>query len=283
MSDTTVILDSNEASEEGSNEVLEKAAEGPIFIVGNGRSGTSVMLSTVRKTLSWKYHGEGHLYPLLRELSLASNKYFDSPRIKNLSKSDAHLIHHIKRPAVNRRLAKLVRELFLEIYGTTEFVDKTPGPASILSLPILQAAFPKMKIIHMKRRGIEVVRSAVKKFNKTDFETHCNIWKRALANWDIVEPRLIVPHITIDQNTLATEAEVTVERLKEFLDLNPKQAQAMLGFFQNDRPQSSGNLNKGGISLETSGWSDEEIEIYRRVGNKMMARHGWSEDEKYFA
>ena len=241
------------------------------------------MLATVRKTLNLKYYGEGHLYPLLGDLSRATEKYFNSARIKNLSKSDAHMIHHVKHSDVDERLAKMVRNIFFDVYGTTEFVDKTPGPMPILSLPMLEAAFPTMKVIHMKRRGIEVVRSALKKFNETDFETHCVIWEQALANWEKIEPRLKVPHITIDQHTLATEPETSVKQLEDFLELTSEQAQTMLGFFQNDRPQSSGSLNKGGVSLESSGWSEEEIEIYRRVGAKMMARHGWSEDESYFA
>ena len=256
--------------------------KGPFFIVGNGRSGTSVMLATVRKTLNLKYYGEGHLYPLLGDLSRATEKYFNSARIKNLSKSEAHMIHHVKHSDVDERLAKMVRNIFFDVYGTTEFVDKTPGPMPILSLPLLEAAFPTMKIIHMKRRGIEVIRSSLKKYENTDFETHCKIWRRSLVNWDKVEPDLNVPHITIDQHALANDTEACVRKLETFLGLTDQQAKNMLEFFQNDRPQSSGNLNTGDVSLETAGWTQEQMDIFRRIGNKIMIQHGWSETEDYY-
>ena len=257
--------------------------EGPVFVVGNGRSGTSVMLSTVRKTLEWTYHSEGHFYPLIRDLCIPLDRFFQSKRIVNLSKSPEHMLHHVDISKVNESISKVVFDVFLEIYGTTNFVDKTPGPSAILSLPYLQRVFPTMRVIHMKRRGIEVVRSSVKKFAETDFETHCNSWERALSNWDSVVPELTVPHITIDQNDLSLMPAEVVKELAPFLSLNTAQSETMLKYFETDRPQSSGDLNRGGISIGSSGWTTDQIEIYRKIAAPMMERHGWSESATYYS
>ena len=269
--------------EEETDEATESRFSGPVFVVGNGRSGTSIMLSTVRKTLGWKYHGEGHVYPLLHELLLGVDRYFKSKRVKNLQKNQGHMVTHVKPSQVKNQMPAMFRVVFDGVYGTTEFVDKTPGPNAMLSLPFLYRAFPDMRVIHMKRRGIEVVRSAERKFPDASFETHVKAWAKAINNWEKVEPRLVCPHITIDQYELATNPEDVSRRLGDFLSLTDDQEEAMLGYFQNDRPQSSGSLNLGGVSLEDTGWDDDKIATFRAIGDDIMKRHGWSETEAYFA
>lgn len=252
---------------------------GPIFIVGNGRSGTSVLLNTIRKTLDIPGHGEGHFHPLAYELMTATNRYFSKHEPR--AKSESHLLHHVDLDVIRKKIRKVIAETYSEQYGGEFFIDKTPGPQAIQAVPFIQDAFANTKIIYAHRRGIEVIRSAMKKFPHVEFEGHCKIWRNSMTNWRTARSQLHIPYLEIDQHDIANSPSFVSKRIGALLELNDEHIATLEKHFTNDRPQSSGDLNTGMVSLETSGWDEEQIKIFRQICGPVMTEFGYSEGSDY--
>lgn len=254
---------------------------GPVFIVGNGRSGTSVLLGAVRKTLNWKAYGEGHVHPLAFELSDVAERYFVAQRAATRNRS--HMIYKVDQAQFQSAILNVFRNTYLDTFGTERFVDKTPGAQAIRALPLLQTVFPDMRVIFAKRRAIEVIRSAHLKFPETVFEDHALTWKETMRTWEVVRERLAVPYVEIDQYDLKTVPELAVHSLTTLLKLTPAQARNLTIYLATDRPQSSGPLNRGAVSLDESGWTPEQKHWFTDNLGSVMADYGWVETERYFA
>ncbi|WP_156811892.1 sulfotransferase family protein [Robiginitomaculum antarcticum] len=252
---------------------------GPIFIVGSGRSGTSVLLNTLHKTLNLPCHGEGHFYPLALPLITATNDFFEKHASK--SESSSHMLHDVKVEEVRGKIGDMIAEIYKKQYGANVFIDKTPGPTGIEAIPFIQEAFPDIRIIYTKRRGIEVVRSAVRKFPHVAFEGHCEIWRDSMTTWRDARPKLHVPYLEIDQHDIALNPALIAEQIGELLELNPHQVNTVKSYLLTDRPQSSGKLNSGTVNIESSGWDEKEIKIFRKICGPIMTVFGYTEDGNY--
>jgi hypothetical protein len=254
---------------------------GPVFIVGNGRSGTSALQVSIRKTLNWKAFGEGHLHPLAFELNDVTERYFNAKR--GATRNRSHMIYKVDQAHLQSAILNVFRNTYLDAFGTERFVDKTPGAPAIRALPLLQTVFPNMRVVFAKRRAIEVIRSARQKFPETTLEDHALTWKESMRTWEVVRERLTVPYVEIDQYDLKTVPELAAHSLTVLLKLTPAQSLNLITYLSTDRPQSSGPLNTGKLSLNNSGWTAEQKRWFMDNLGPVMATHGWVETERYFA
>lgn len=255
--------------------------DGPVFIVGAGRSGTSAMLGAVRKTLGWTAFGEGHLYPVAVPLMLATHNYWGDNHA--VSVNPKHMLAHVERRQFEDALLRVVRDTCIASHGTTRFVDKTPGPGALAALPYMQRVFPSMRVIYCQRRPIEVVRSAMRKFPDTSFDEHCRLWRNVMTRWVRVRDELSVPYVAVDQRDMRTRPDDVAARVGELLQLRPKQVALFSAFLRDDQPQSSGALNQGEVSISTTGWSNERKARFFALCKPAMDEHGWTEGPAYFA
>ena len=102
-----------------------------------------------------------------------------------------------------------------------------------------------------------------------------------MANWRTARAQLHVPYLEIDQHDIANSPSLVSKRIGDLLELDDEQVNALETYFTNDRPQSSGDLNTGMVSLETSGWDEEQIRIFRRNCGAIMTEFGYSEGSDY--
>ena len=88
--------------------------------------------------------------------------------------------------------------------------------------------------------------------------------------------------IEIEQREMSLQPEVTAKELCEFLGLNDSAADAVAYAFKTLRPESTGGNEKVVSAINTIGWSQSQIDIYRRTCSHVAKEWGYSEDENYY-
>ena len=111
---------------------------------------------------------------------------------------------------------------------------------------------------------------------------HCRQWSSCILSWYRTRSELNTPYLEIDQRDLETDTMGQCERLGSFLGLDGDTVATLSTYISTNRPQSSGSLNSGSVSLETSGWSRTEIATFRRECGLAMKLEGYAEDDSYF-
>lgn len=261
--------------------LFDRRKVSPVFIVGSGRSGTSILLNTVRKSARLVSHGEGHFFPIINMLEQANATFYH--RNRGRAVNDRHMLHHVPPGQVTNLTRHLVRRIYKDVYGHREFVDKTPGLQGIKSIASMQGVFPSMHVIYAQRRGLEVVRSAMLKFPEVGFKTHCEIWRDCVMTWRDIRPELDCPFLEVDQYEILHNPEKVTEQLAHLLGFSDRQKGQMLTCFQVDRPQSSGDLNQVPKSIDELGWTAQQIGEFRAVCGPAMEVCGYSETETYYS
>ena len=71
------------------------------------------------------------------------------------------------------------------------------------------------------------------------------------------------------------------KKIGKLLELKQNQIDMVQNYLTTDRPQSSGSLNSGAISIDTIGWDDKKIETFRRICGSTMEDYGYLESTEY--
>jgi hypothetical protein len=166
-------------------------------------------------------------------------------------------------------------------YTTPFWCDKTPTPQMIASVPIVAKAWPKSRFIFMKRRGLENVRSRLRKFSQSTFFGHCWQWALIMSEWRSVRETVPDRFIEIDQRSLLLDAGSTAARVGRLLDLDAAEIQAFRAVLGRVRPEATGPPEAIVSDLSELGWSSEQIEIFQRVCGTEMDAYGYTYDAQY--
>lgn len=146
-------------------------AEGPVFIVGAGRSGTTLLRLMLDAHPSFALPPETHFVVALtaRRLRLqqrpeiALDRVLAHPRFA-LWGLDGDLIRAVaadRPPADLASLFRIIFETYAEAHGKPRWGDKTPG--YVEHLPLLAQMFPDARFIHIIRDGRAVATSVASK------------------------------------------------------------------------------------------------------------------------
>ena len=211
--------------------VDETSAPAPFFIVGSGRSGTTLLRMMLCSHSRISIPPETwFLLPLVKRLNI--------DRALNPSEIEcaiALMTEHHRWPVMNldgdelrrrvrqitdRRLRDVVDAAYrghMEAHGKVRWGDKTPPYMEIV--PQLARLFPGARFIHLIRDGRDVARS----FQNTHWVSpwlHDNTeeWVRAMKyqrRWERSELRNFILHIRYEDLVLDTEA--TLRKICEFL------------------------------------------------------------------
>jgi hypothetical protein len=252
-----------------------------VFVVGAARSGTTRLKVAISDALGLPRTSEGHFYPVALELDAALDAYFDRLSARAGAKT---MVQRVDADALRLDIHAAVRRQFEAVAGPA-FVEKSPGSAAILALPVVAEQWPAAKIVFARRRGIENVISSLYKFPHWSFEVACQIWTDAMLAWSGLDPALRGRAIEVDQADMACEPNATAARLGAYLGLDAAQTAAVAKAFTqrahpktNTRVSSMEELQQAPVPLAASPWTEEQRATFVALCGPAMQTFGYGLD-----
>jgi len=252
----------------------------PIFILGSGRSGTSILTGAILSGGEIDGYLEGHFLPLMLFFMQDIERFYFSKRA--LLDDNRHMLTNIPQQEIEQEVMDLFRRKAEALAKNTIWLDKSPDSATIKTTPYIIKIWPQAKFIFAKRRGIENIISRVKKFPHVSFEQHCIMWFDCMKSWLLVKDSLN-NYLEIDQRQIALQPDKIAQEIGDFLELNPSKVDNIKNIFVNQRPQSTGSKEtQAAIDIQEAGWTNEEIVIFRKHCTEVSEEFGYSESSSYY-
>jgi hypothetical protein len=251
----------------------------PVFIVGSPRSGTSALVLAL-ETAGYRGYKEGNFLPLMKIIDRTIDNHF----AQNGKANPNVLTANVDRARLKDRIEHIFREMEEQAHPFPLWFDKSGHVEMINAIPILRRFWPQSVYIFSKRRGIENVASRVKKFPGLDFERHCAGWANFMTAWR--SARATLPeeiYVEVDQQDLIREPEAICAKIAGLLQLDQEQQRTLTNTVRMRRPQET---TKGSAtllhSLESIGWSQSQLAIFRRYCAPEMEAYGYGSGPEYY-
>jgi len=241
-----------------------------VFIVGAPRSGTSIMLRAMKDVLGLPGYGESHAMPAFQRIIQnirADLSYFDDKdqnlMVKELAVDD--LVQHI---------GEFIRKFYYGIFPDGSWVDKSARGNAVAGLPLIETVFPDARLIMIRRNGIEVAVSHMKKFPGQDLAHACQSWSKAMRELHRAS-RSCKNLLMIDQYDLQNATEKVSQDIADHLGL-PDKGKPLSEFFLSQRVQGSSTHDpKKRLLLDDTDWPEKDKDLFRKVCGPMMQRYGY--------
>ena len=253
---------------------LADRAQRPVFVLGSARSGTTAMMLALKQSGRYEGYNEGHLLGLIGKLhALVTNHYAKSA--KDAAPGMNTAIAHVPIGLINGALRHAFIEVIRATYPTGFWLDKTPGPEMIRTVPILLRIWPESRFVFMKRRPVDNIESRRRKFPSIAFKDHCQLWADSMMAWHAVRDLLGDAQLEVDQVRLAREPDAVADELAGLLDLTAGQRARALHSLKTDLPQRTSARFAPTQEIETVDWTAQQRATFREICAEPMARFGY--------
>jgi hypothetical protein len=253
----------------------------PVFVLGAARSGTSAISVALEKGTRYKGFPEGHVLDISIRIAHAVNMHFEKKDqwIQPNTCASYHL-GQIGHAWLREETIALIRRM-AGGYTTPFWFDKTPTYQMVASAPILAEVWPHARFIYMKRRGLEVLRSRIRKFAIPNFAGNCRDWNIIMASWRAVREMVPGRFVELDQRTLAVSPDSAAASVGKLLSLDPPEIEAFASILQNEQPEATGPASSIAADISELGWSAEQIETFQEICGAEMDAYGYTYDANY--
>ena len=233
-----------------------------VFVFGSPRSGTSELGNTIASQLKLPWLGECHAAPFFT----AAAKAIAEPLI-----SENGITRFMAKQSYRGLVVEETKRAYFFAHGSASFIDKTPGVLMISAAPFLLECFPAAKMINIRRNGISNVLSRMAKFGGA-FERHCADWAAALNEWTKVRSQL--PHyLELRQEDMLSNPDLVAKHLAEYLQVPRLEDGIRESLRSGSRERTGAGL--GRETLAETGWSPEQINMFRRLCGRTMEEFGY--------
>ncbi len=240
-----------------------------VFIVGAPRSGTSILLFALKDVFGLPGYGESHVIPAFQRMVHQFRAYMSG--FNNIS--DPMMLKQLSKEALEQYLFDFVRKFYDENYPDGRWVDKTPTGEAVFGLPLIETIFPDARSIMLKRNGIEVVNSHLKKFKST-FDDACLSWLNAMKGLSHARGGC-KNLLEVDQFDFQNAAERVSLQIATHLGM-PERADALSSYFLKNRVEGSSTHDPTKrLTLADMDWSPEQKEIFKRQCGAAMQVFGY--------
>lgn len=272
--------------------------EPPFFIVGSGRSGTTLLQVLLDAHANIAIPPESHIFDRFRHVGDPNKKWDDPAKLRDLVKD---LLHDKKIKAWQlditeqefcqllpektfREAVNLVFSLYAKKKGKSRWGDKTPK--HIFYLREIKAMFPDAKIIHLVRDGRDVAESLKRVyFGPKRIDKMAEVWK-GFVNTACVYAKKVGPeeYLEIRYEDLVRNKDEVMKAIFNFLGETecPGGSQAKekgVSSFYMKAPGIHGSLDgpvdETKIGLFKKGLSYREIEIFETLAKAELQRYGY--------
>jgi Sulfotransferase family len=187
-----------------------------LFIVGLPRSGTSTLVHALR-SIGYRGFAEGHLLGLLPALEETMVRYYGTWKADNVVGT---MLNGVDLYSLMMRYRTVFRQLFEETIGPPPWLDKNAVPSILPYLKMIQSTWNDAAFIFTRRRPIDFIYSAMKKFPDRSFDDLCEAVQFTFNNWENQKANLH-KYIEVDQSEFY-DAERLAEKLIVFLGLEER-------------------------------------------------------------
>lgn len=278
----------------------KKGSQEPFFIIGSGRSGTTLLRNLLNQNPNIIIPPEsGDSYPESFEFYVKNcrkyerqelieetyNFYVKNPNWKywGLDIQDVLKAAKSKDVVVYGDLISNLYESFRNKYkpGATLWADK--NPYMTFYMPYIKKTFPKSKFIHLIRDGRDVVLSwKDNNLKYSNLEDIIDRWNLSLEMVERFEPKSSLLEIRYED--LVTNTKVIIEQIYSFLEI-PNSNTSFSGkkildygneLMQKHHIRSKHKIDKTSIGKWKSGFSDSELEIVIKGTRNKLRKYGYS-------
>ncbi len=257
------------------------APERPVFILGAARSGTSAMAQALFRNTRYAGHGEGHLLDLLPRLVETVERHY-AERAGDRRPGINTMIAHVPPERMARAIREMLAGITRELFPGGHWLDKTPRASMIRAVPLLRRIWPEARFIFMRRRAIENLASAGRKFPQEGFAAACQRWADCLEAWSEVRRDLAGRAIEVDWLAMAREPARVAEAVGGLLDLSAEEVLRLRQALQVDLPERTSDRFAEVHPGLPADMDPAQRQVFEAVCAPWMRRAGYAMTERYW-
>lgn len=243
-----------------------------IFVLGSPRSGTSALSRALRRIFGLRGSEEGHVLPvftgILHTFHAHSTRFREHPYL---------LASRLDTDHFRRHILEYVRSLYQEAHGGEGFVDKTPGADSIVAAQLIKEAFPRSRIIMLRRNGIGYSCSFSRKFN-VGIDAAAQSWAICMKAIEIARESC-GDFLEVDHSELLLDRGDTSLEIARHLG-RPECGEFLAAALTRARTEASAEdeaaLVRAPSRLSDVCWTNLEKRQFRETCGPFMAKFGYS-------
>lgn len=254
----------------------------PIFILGNPRSGSSLITACLKQVLHIQGYNEGHFLKYMPKYQTLTDTIFSNRSLHEIHKDVG--FGNINKEIFMHNIYLAFKNSYESLFdqSQTYWLDKTPI-VFINLVHIINQLWPNAKFIVLKRRSLENIQSRIKKFTNTSFEQHCIEWHNTMNTWFYLDKNFITNRfIEIEHYDILFNSDNVGYQIASFLPEYKEYAKQITEYIQTHHPQSTTGFKPIILDINTIDWSKEQKITHDKICSETLSLYKYSTDSNYF-